>query len=95
MFVHRSESLQSEARSHFFVTFTCASTDYTEVGAIRVKSDCKIELMNFIKKCMNHYGSYPKVIRSDRGGEYIDKELQSFLNNNGIVFQCTVLRCPQ
>lgn len=81
--------------SRYFVTFTCASTDYTEVAAIKVKSDCKIELMNFIKRCKNQFGKYPKVIRSDRGGEYLDQELQSFLNSSGIVFQCTVPRCPQ
>jgi hypothetical protein len=80
--------------SRYFVTFTCANTDYTEVAAIKAKSDCKNELINYIKRCMTQFGRFPKVIRSDRGGEYLDDELQTFLKSNGIGFQCTVARCP-
>lgn len=74
--------------SRYFVTFTCASTDYTEVAAISSKSDCKNELMNFINRCKNQFGTFPKIVRSDRGGEYLDQELQTFLSTNGIVFLC-------
>lgn len=81
--------------SKYFVTFTCATTDYTEVAAIKSKSDCKKHLINYVQKCKNQFGTCPKIIRSDRGGEYIDEELQSFLSSNGIIFQCTVPRCPQ
>lgn len=44
---------------------------------------------------MTQFGRFPKVIRSDRGGEYLDEEVQTFLRNNGIAFQCTVPRCPE
>jgi transposase InsO family protein len=88
----RTESIGG---SRYFVTFTCANTDYTEVAAIKSKADCKIELIRYLNRCHNQFGRFPKVIRSDRGGEYLDKELQSFLDDNGIIFQCTVPRCPQ
>lgn len=81
--------------ANYFVTFTCANTDYTEVAAIKSKSECKTELMNFVKRCMTQFGRFPKIIRSDRGGEYLDGELQTYLRSNGIVFQCTVPRCPE
>jgi hypothetical protein len=81
--------------SRYFVTFTCANTDYTEVSTIKAKSECKRELMNYIKRCMTQFGRFPKTVRSDRGGEYLDDEMQTFLKNNGIVFQCTVPRCPE
>lgn len=88
---------QSLGGSRYFVTFTCASTDYTFrfLATLRNKSDCKMELINFINRCVNQFGSYPKTIRSDQGGEYLDNELQQFLNKNGINFQCSVARCPQ
>lgn len=86
---------QSLGGAKYFVTFTCAATDYTEVAAIKHKSDCKTELMNYINRCKTQFGTYPKIIRSDRGGEYLDTELQTFLNANGIIFQCSVPRCPQ
>lgn len=79
----------------YFVTFTCAKTDYTEVAAIKHKSDCKMELINYVKRCMTQFGRFPKVIRSDRGGEYTDEDVQSYLRSNGIVSQLTVARCPQ
>lgn len=86
---------QSLGGSKYFVTFTCASTDYTEVVALKLKSDCKSELMKFIIKCKTQFGNFPKIIRSDRGGEYMDDELQSFLETNGIIPQFTVARCPE
>ena len=88
----RTESIGG---SKYFVTFTCANTNYTEVAAIRSKSDCKTELINYIQKCKTQFNQFPKIIRSDRGGEYMDNQLQTFLATNGIVFQCTVPRCPQ
>lgn len=86
---------QSIGGSKYFVTFTCANSDYTEVAAIKSKSDCKTELMNFIRRCKTQFGQFPKIIRSDRGGEYLDHEFQTFLDSNGIIFQCTVPRCSQ
>ena len=86
---------QSLGGARYFVTFTCAHSDYTEVAAIKHKSDCKAELMNYITRLITQFGHPPKIIRSDRGGEYIDSELQSFLCSKGIIFQCTVPRCPQ
>lgn len=34
--------------SKYFVTFTCAKTDYTEIATLKQKSDCKTELLNDI-----------------------------------------------
>ena len=87
---------QSIGGSKYFVTFTDACTDYTEVATIKNKSDCKHELMNYVKRCSTQFGQFPKIIRSDRGGEYLDTELQTFLKTHGIKFECSVPRCsPQ
>lgn len=43
----------------------------------------------------NQYGRIPKVIRSDRGGEYLDKDLVEFFKLNGIKRQLTVSNTPQ
>lgn len=51
--------------------------------------------MHFIQRCKTQFDRFPKVIRSDRGGEYLDGELQAYLKSNGIIFQCTVPRCPE
>lgn len=86
---------QSLGGSRYFVTFTCIATDYTEVVAIKQKSDCKSELINFVNRCKTQFGVYPKIIRSDNGGEYKDIKLQEFLTSKGILSQFTVARCPE
>lgn len=86
---------QSLGGSKYFVTFTCVNTDYTEVAAIRNKSDCKTELVNYIERCKTQFGTAIKILRSDRGGEYLDTSVQNYLKSNGIIFQCSTPRCPQ
>jgi transposase InsO family protein len=79
----------------YFVTFTCANTDYTEVATLKCKSDCKTELTNYIMRCKTQFGQFPKIVRSDQGGEYVDYDVQSFLKANGIKPEYSVARCSQ
>lgn len=88
----RTESLGG---ARFFATFTCANSGYTEVATLRTKSQCKHELMSFLNKCNTQFGNFPKIVRSDRGGEYMDHQLLAFLKQNGIIFQCSAPRCPE
>ncbi|KAG5877831.1 hypothetical protein JTB14_018067 [Gonioctena quinquepunctata] len=41
------------------------------------------------------FGRNPKVVRSDRGGEYVNENVQSFLKKEGIGMQYTIPFCPQ
>ncbi|GBN44324.1 Retrovirus-related Pol polyprotein from transposon TNT 1-94, partial [Araneus ventricosus] len=43
----------------------------------------------------NKFGRTLKVLRSDNGGEYIGKEIEDFLKEQGIVHQLTVPYSPQ
>ncbi|GBN96067.1 Retrovirus-related Pol polyprotein from transposon TNT 1-94 [Araneus ventricosus] len=43
----------------------------------------------------NKFGRTLKVLRSDNGGEYIGKEIEDFLKEQGIVHQLTVPFSPQ
>jgi Reverse transcriptase (RNA-dependent DNA polymerase)/Integrase core domain/gag-polypeptide of LTR copia-type len=90
-----SFNTESIGGSKYFMTFTCAATDFTEVVTLRNKSDCKQEVINFMEKCFTQFGNYPKVFRTDRGGEYLDSELQNYLKSKGIQPQCTVANSPQ
>lgn len=42
----------------------------------------------------NQFGRYRKEIRSDNGGEYINKDTEDFLRGKGILHQLTVPYCP-
>jgi hypothetical protein len=58
--------------------------------SIKSKTDAKVELKRFIEKCITQFGSPPKIIRSDRGGEYTDHSIQNYMKDHGIVFQSSV-----
>jgi Reverse transcriptase (RNA-dependent DNA polymerase)/gag-polypeptide of LTR copia-type/Integrase core domain len=88
----RTESIGG---SKYFVTFTDANTDYTEIVTLRAKSDCQDELIRFIQRCMTYFGTPPRIIRSDQGKEYLDRKVQNFLKDNGISFQCSVANCHE
>jgi hypothetical protein len=81
--------------AYYYITFNCIATGYTEVKAIKHKSDSKREIINFMERCFNQFGSYPKIFRSDRGGEYVDSELQEYLESKGIRIELTVADSPQ
>lgn len=87
--------VQSQGGAKYFITFTDAATDYTEISTLRQKSDAKIAIKQFIEKMKTQTGRKPKILRSDRGGEFIDGDLQTYLKNEGIKIQLTVHDCPQ
>lgn len=86
---------QSLGGAKYFITLIDASTDYTEVITLKHKSESCTAIRNFMEKCKTQFGHYPKVFRSDRGGEFLSTNLQNFLREKGIEFQCTVPNTPQ
>ena len=85
----------SLGRAQYFLTIIDVHSDYTEIFMINKKSDAKVHIMNYITKMENILKMKPKVFRSDRGGEYIDHDLQEFFAKKGVQFQCTVHDSPQ
>ena len=88
----RSKSLGG---AKYFMTLIDAATDYTEVVTLKHKSDTATAIQNFMEKCKTKFGRYPQTFRSDRGGEFMSNEIQNFLKQRGISFECTVANTPQ
>lgn len=86
---------QSLGGAKYFITFVDAATDYTEVFALRNKSDATEIIKSFMEKCKTQYNHYPSKYRTDRGGEFISSDLQNYLSSKGILFECTVPNTPQ
>lgn len=86
---------ESIGRARYFITFTDVHSDYTEVRFLRSKSDAKSNIIEYIEHLKTSLNKKPKVFRSDRGGEFIDNELQSYFKQQGIKFECTVHDSPQ
>lgn len=87
--------VKSLGGSVYYQTITDVFSDYTEVHFLKNKDDSNQVIMNFVAKTMNCLGDKPKIFRTDRGGEFVNQELQSFLNRHGIVIQKTVHDSPQ
>ena len=62
---------------------------------LRLKSDTKVALKQWIAVRENEVGKRVKVMRSDNGGEYIDASLETWLKEHGITHQTIPARSPQ
>ena len=51
--------------------------------------------LEFVQFCSTKFGKFAKMIRTDRGGEYQVKGLESFFKRNGIEHQTTAWYSPQ
>jgi hypothetical protein len=61
---------------------------------LKRKSDVKDRLKEFVESCKTKFGLKPKILRSDKGGEYVGKEMQEYLKKEGIAFQHSVAYSP-
>ena len=86
---------QSIGHCRYFVTFIDYKSGYCEVRFLKEKGEAAVETINFIERMKNQVGKKPKIFRSDRGTEYINKRLQDYLKQEGIRFECTVGFCPE
>lgn len=86
---------ESVSRSKYFMTFTDVFSGYTEVSFLRGKDEAPRKAMDFIERIINTTGITPKIFRSDRGTEFTNQLLQSFLSAKGIQFECTAPYTPQ
>lgn len=87
--------VDSPSGNRYVVTFIDDYSRYTVLYLIRHKSEVKIRFREYVENVKTKFGVKPKKLRSDNGGEYIDKELQDYLKSEGIEFQHTVAYTPQ
>ena len=80
---------------HYYVTFTDDFSRYGYVYLIKHKSDTFEVFKRYQNEVENQLGRKIKVLRSDRGGEYLSIEFFDHLKNCGIVSQLTPPRTPQ
>ena len=62
---------------------------------LKLKSDTKVALKEWIYVRENEVGRRIKTMRSNNGGEYIDASLDTWLKEYGISHQTITARSPQ
>ena len=81
--------------NRFYVTFTDDYSRYGYIYLIKHKSETFEKFKEFKHEVENQLGRKIKILRSDRGGEYLSTEFNDYLKECGIVSQLTPPRTPQ
>src|SRR5664279_481039 len=79
----------------YFVTFMDDFSRYGYVYLMKHKSETLEKFKEFQREVENQLGKKIKLLRSDRGGEYMSHEFDSHLKSCGIVSQLTPPGTPQ
>ena len=79
----------------YFVTFTDDLSRYGYIYLMRHKSETFEKFKEFQNEVENQLGKTIKLLRSDRGGEYMSQEFDDHLKSRGIVPQLTPPGMPQ
>ncbi|MBN6697926.1 DDE-type integrase/transposase/recombinase, partial [Escherichia coli] len=73
----------------YFITFTDDKSRYGYVYLMKHKSEAFERFKEFRQEVEKQTGKSIKILRSDRGGEYLSAEFQDHLKENGILTQWT------
>lgn len=87
--------VETLSRKRYFVTYIDVHSRYCEVKFIREKSEVPEVTIQFIERMKTQLGKKPKVLRSDRGTEYMDARLQNYLAAEGIKPEFTAGYTPE
>ncbi|KAK0607649.1 hypothetical protein LWI29_018134 [Acer saccharum] len=88
-------STQARGGYEYFITFTDDYSRFGYVCLMRHKSDAFDMFKAFKAEVENQLEKHIKILRSDRGGEYLSGEFQQYLIDNGIVSQFFAPGTPQ
>ena len=87
--------VRSLTGSHYYLAMTDIGSDYTEVYFLKQKSEASKYITEFLQFLHNQLGKFPKIFRSDGGGEFDNAQLNSFLASHGIKIERTVPYTPE
>lgn len=88
----RTESI---GKKLYLLTLIDGYSKFTKVYFLRHKSEVNQKIQEYIALVKNIFNRKPKILRSDRGGEYISEDLLSYLKSEGIQTEKTAPYTPQ
>lgn len=81
--------------NRYFLSIIDDYSRYLWLYLLKNKAEAKGCIMNYVRAVENQFGRKPGIIRSDRGGEFVNKELEDFYRKEGIEAQLTAGYSPQ
>ena len=80
---------------NYFVTFVDDYSRYTMVALLKRKNEVFQKFRTFQALVERHTGNKIKILRSDNGTEYCNKEFENYLKSEGIIRQLSVVDTPE
>lgn len=88
-------SKNSPAGSRYFLTFKDDASGYRSVYFLKNKSEVFEKFKAFEKYIANKFGRPLKILRSDNGREFCNKDMSKYLESRGIAHETTAPYTPQ
>lgn len=85
----------TSAGKRYMVTFIDDYSRYSVIYLIKEKNEVFDKFKEYVEMCKTMFHIKPKVIRSDRGGEYMGKIFQNYIIAQGIQNHRTAPYSPQ
>lgn len=79
----------------YFVTFIDDFSKKTFLYPMKMKSEVYDKMIHFKNLVETQLGMKIKAVRSDNGGEFVNKKMDELFENNGIIHQKTIPYTPQ
>lgn len=79
----------------WFITFVDDHTRVTWTYLMKNKSEVGVIFKNFISLIKNQFNTTVKVLRSDNGSEYLEREMKEYMISEGIHHQTSCVYTPQ
>lgn len=88
-------SVETPGGAKYFLTFKDDATGYRHVYFLRHKAEVAEKFRVFEKSIANKFGRTMKILRSDNGREFCNKEMDNYLSQKGIKKENTAPYTPQ
>lgn len=86
---------ESLGGARFFLLIKDDATGFRAIYFMRSKSEAPDDIKDYIKMIEKQTGNKFKILRSDCGTEFMNKNLSDYLDQNGIIQETSVPYCPQ
>ncbi|UYV70680.1 K02A2.6-like, partial [Cordylochernes scorpioides] len=78
----------------YFITFTDDYSRYTKIYLLKGKDEVYEKIKDYVISAHTEFGKNIQTIRTDNGREYVNRQVEDFLNQSGIKHQLTVPYSP-
>ncbi|UYV60584.1 hypothetical protein LAZ67_1001594 [Cordylochernes scorpioides] len=78
----------------YFITFTDDYSRYTKIYLLKGKDEAYEKIKDYVISAHTEFGKNIQTIRTDNGREYVNRQVEDFLNQSGIKHQLTVPYSP-